>query len=124
MSFIRWSVLVWAAAYLAFVIALFVSLLRAREWAIQELSSPEAQQQWQAWRDEELRRAQAQDGPVRRRPPSSAEPPLLVLLRDSFVGIVAGCLAIGSMLFAFLAFIVQSWWRSSREPRNRQTHDP
>lgn len=103
-----------AAAYLITILAVTLGLFQARRWAVNVLGTPEARRQWQEWRAAEQRRAEETDAPVRRRAPASAEPPLLVVLRDGFVGVVAGSLVIVSVLFAFLVFIVLGLCRQRR----------
>lgn len=105
-----------AAAYLVVILAVVQGLFQARRWAVDVLGTPEAQRQWQKWRVAEQRRAEEAGAPVRRRPPASAEPPLLVVLRDGFVGVVVGSVVIVSVLFAFLAFIVLGLRRQERRP--------
>lgn len=97
----------WGTAYLATMVVIVLLLFRARQWAIAELTKPREQDQWQHWRDDELRRDQTKQGPVRRRPPSSFEPPLLVLLRDNFAGVTVGVLVIASFLFGFTMVVIR-----------------
>lgn len=96
----------WLAAYLIAMAALVSALVVARNRVVERLSQPEAQQQWQAWRDEAQRRKDSQ-GPAGGRAVVSEEPPALVLLRDRFPAIVATSLLIGSFMFAFLMFLAR-----------------
>ncbi|HEY2893221.1 MAG TPA: hypothetical protein VGJ16_03385 [Pirellulales bacterium] len=91
--------------YFVMVAALVISLTRLRESALRELDTPEARQQWTAWR--EAAPNQAEQGPVRRQPPRSAEPPELVLLRDYFAVVLTGSLLFCSLLFAAIALAVR-----------------
>jgi hypothetical protein len=50
--------------------------------ALETMDTPEARRQWQAWRDAPPNTRT--DLPVERRPPSTDEPPALILLRDYF----------------------------------------
>lgn len=96
----------WLAAYLIAMAALVSALVVARNRVIERLSRPEAQRQWQVWRDESQRSNESQ-GPARRRVVVSEEPPALVLLRDRFPAILATSVLIGSFMFAFLMFIAR-----------------
>lgn len=101
------ALLLGVAGYLATLATIVLLLAWARQWAMDELARPDVQAQWQRWKAEETDRAEAAEGPVRRRPPKSDEPPLLVLLRDHFGGVLAGCLVLGSALYIFTAIVVQ-----------------
>ncbi len=50
---------------------------------------------------------QRQDLPVRRKAPSSDEPPALVLMRDYFGVMLSGAVLFGSLLFAVLAIALR-----------------
>ncbi len=101
------STVLWIAGYVA-TMALAVWLLwSARVNALAQLDDPEQCAEWQEWKEREESRALEKTSPVERRPPRIAEPPTLVLMRDRFAAVVATCLATGTALYAFLAFVVQ-----------------
>jgi hypothetical protein len=95
--------LLWLAGYLLTMATLVLGMCWAREAVIRSFNSPEARIEWQRWKAE-TERLRQQPGPVARRAVTSDEPPALVLMRDSFAAILAGSIAIGSFLYAFLAF--------------------
>jgi hypothetical protein len=100
------SLLLWLAAY-AVTMALAVWLLwSARASVLAQLDDPEQRAQWQEWKEREESRALEKTSPVERRPPASNEPPTLVLMRDHFAAAVATCIAAGTVLFAFFAFVI------------------
>ena len=68
--------------------------------------SPQALAEWRQWKTE-TERMRDEGSAGQRRAVKSDEPPALVLMRDSFAAILAGSIAIGSFLFAFLAFIIR-----------------
>jgi hypothetical protein len=103
----------WLAAYLAFMASLAAALVYARGRVISQLSSPEALADWQAWKAETERQAQRPGAPPRR-PVHSAEPPLLILMRDHFPAIAAMTLVIGSFLFGFVMFVLRGIARGSQ----------
>lgn len=105
----RGSALSWATAlgYVAVMAALSAGLWQARRWAMRELGSPQAVADWQAWKRHVADVQPRSDVAVKWRVPKSDEPPLLILLRDSFPGVVAGCLTIASFLYAFFAIVVR-----------------
>ena len=101
------SVWLWMAAYVAAMTLTVWLLWSARASALAQLDDPEQRAQWQAWKQQEESRALEKTAPVERRPPTSEEPPTLVLMRDHFAAAVATCLAAGTVLFAFLAFVAR-----------------
>lgn len=105
--------LFWLLAYLAVMTALVVALVVARRRTMAALTTPEARQQWRAWKDQTVLQKNS-GGPVERRPVVSDEPPALILLRDRFPTIVASSVLICSFLFAFLAFVAQGALRDRR----------
>jgi hypothetical protein len=92
--------LIWLALYLATITGIVLLVLAGRKTTLREFDTPEARAQWQAWREAEPN--QDTGGPVRRRPPSSVEPPALVLMRDYFAVVMSAAVLFGSLLFAAL----------------------
>ena len=85
------------AVWLTAMIVPPVLLLRARsDWLIQ-LEQPAVQAQWDAFR-EEMKQQSGQAGPVQRKVPKSAEPPLRVWLRDYLWLAIVAWLLFGSIL--------------------------
>jgi hypothetical protein len=97
------------AAWLAVIAIPPVVLLRVRVGWLAALESPAVQADWDAFR----RDMQAQSGrdtpvtgPVQRKVPKSAEPPLKVWLRE-YVGLaIAAWVLFGTVLFGFFAALV------------------
>ncbi len=83
------------------MIVAFWLLTIARERVIASLSNPQAQAQWQRWREDAASQQADPNAAVRRRAPKSPEPPALVLMRDSFPAIVAAMLTVTTLCFAF-----------------------
>ena len=90
--------LLWLAAYLIVVTGLVLVMLSVRRVTLRSLDTPEARAEWNAWRESPPN--VRTDLPVRRRAPSSDEPPALVLLRDYFPVMMASAVVFGSLLFA------------------------
>lgn len=110
--------LVWLTTYLATIVALVLGVLAIRRMTLREMDTPEARAQWQAWRDAAVNQDVA--GPVRRRPPASAEPPALVLMRDYFAVVMSGSLIFGSLLFAAIMLAARGAFSrdaTGRDPR-------
>jgi hypothetical protein len=99
------------AAYLCAMGAIVWGLFALRGVAIGRLSTDEAARQWTDYRDEMAK--QAKKGPVARRPPQSAEPPALIILRDYFAAVVAASLVFGTFLLAMLFVTLRSLWPAS-----------
>lgn len=96
-----WQNGVWLAVYLGWMAFVVVYLLQFRQQQIEQLDTVKSQQDWQAWRNDPV---QNSAGPVQRRPPTSAEPPALVLLRDHFTVVMAAAIVFGTALYVMLMF--------------------
>lgn len=93
------------AVWLTAMIVPPVLLLRARsDWLIQ-LEQPAVQAQWDAFR-EEMKQQSGQAGPVQRKVPKSAEPPLRVWLRDYLWLAIFAWLLFGSILSFFSGLLI------------------
>jgi hypothetical protein len=99
------SLWLWLAAYAATIAGVVILVLHVRGTTLREMDTPEARAQWQEWRQSSPN--QDTTGPVRRRPPSSAEPPALVLVRDYFALVMAGSILFSSLLFAAIMLAVR-----------------
>ena len=95
-----WANWVWLAAYAITLVVVVVLMVAAT-----------AQADWQAWRQSVPN--QTQSGGVKRRPPSSAEPPALVLLRDHFAVMIAGALLFSSLLFGAIMVAARGTFAAS-----------
>jgi hypothetical protein len=106
------------AGYLALLALLLLLLAEARRQTIAALDSALARRQWQAWKAEVQR--EAQRGPaVRRRVPTSEEPPALILLRDHFGAVAFSSAVICTCLYLFLAIVIRGAWFGGSAPRDR-----
>jgi hypothetical protein len=95
-----------------------------REQRLAELARPEAQADWDAFR-ERMRQESGRAGPVQRKVPKSVEPPERVWLRDYWrLAITAWVLFVG-LLAAFLAVLVRGAARSAAQdgPRRDRHHE-
>ena len=111
--------MLWLAGYLLTMAALVAGMYLARQVVVANFSSPEALAQWREWKAKTERMSHEQ-GPVQRRVVTSDEPPALVLMRDSFGAILAGSVAIGSFLFAFLGFTIRGSMQGRTDSTNAQ----
>jgi hypothetical protein len=93
------------AAYLITLSVIVALVIQVRHTTLRDMDTPEARAQWQAWREAEPN--QASDGPVRRRPPSTLEPPELLLMRDHFAVVMSAAVLFGSLLFAAILLAVR-----------------
>jgi len=102
--------LLWLAAYLIVLAGVVLVMLQVRRLTLRTLDTPEARAEWNAWRESPPN--VRTDLPVRRRVPSSDEPPALILMRDYFPVIMASAAVFGSLLFAAIMFAVRgAIWR-------------
>ncbi len=99
---------------IAGIVALYVLVVglvvfvtfRARRVALEELAAPQAQANWNEWREDVERDDVEAAGGVTRRTPESPEPPWLVLMRDYFGVCLAAAVVFSSLLFAVAVFFV------------------
>ena len=102
--------LLWLAAYLSVVAGVVLVMLQVRRVTLRTMDTPAARAQWDAWRAAPPN--QRTDLPVRRHPPSSDEPPSLVMMRDHFPVMMATAVVFGSLLFATIMWAARrALWR-------------
>jgi len=118
-QFGRW-IWLWLACYFVLMGVIVWSMLAARQWALAELASPQANNDWQAWR-EDVKRQQTESGPVRLRVPKSPEPPAAVLLRDNFAVLFAGAVVLSSFLFWVVAWFLTGAWTADGADSDKET---
>lgn len=117
-----------AAVWLAILVGPPAYLLRCRSEWLAALDRPEAQAQWDEFRDA-MRGQSGREGPVQRKVPKSAEPPLRVWLRDyAWLAIAAwvvlgGTLGLFTALFAFGAAAPGDRPPSAAEDQPRRGRD-
>ena len=85
------------------ITAVAVVMVQVRQATLDTLATPEAQAEWDAWRNSRPNQPDAKQ-PVLRRPPKSPEPPALVLMRDYFGVMLTAAIVFSSLLFAALTF--------------------
>ena len=90
-------------AYIGFLAAALGLLFWARHRVLDQTDPQWATQQWETWVEDVERQAET-TGPVRRKPPETAEPPALLLMRDLFGVCVAAVLVFSTLLFGSF------WW--------------
>jgi hypothetical protein len=106
--------LLWLVGYIVAIAGLVVFVLHLRDTILRDLDTPEAHAEWQAWR--EAPPNSDATGPVRRKPPSAAEPPALLLMRDHFTVVMSGSVLFSSLLFAAVMMAVRGVFSNSRTP--------
>jgi hypothetical protein len=98
--------LAWFIAYLLFLALIGGGVFYGRSRALAIYGSGEAQAQWDTWRADAKKMAEAPH-PVKRRIPGSAEPPALVLMRDYFAICLGGALVLSTVLFGTFMILVR-----------------
>ena len=104
----KWSLasFVWLLAYLVFLALIAGGVYYGRSRALAIYGSGEAQAEWDTWRADAKKMAEAPH-PVKRRIPGSAEPPALVLMRDYFAICLGGSLVLSTVLFGTFMVLVR-----------------
>jgi hypothetical protein len=115
---VKWSLasFIWLLAYLLFLALIAGGVFYGRSRALAVYGSGEAQAQWDTWRADAKKMAEAPH-PVKRRIPGSAEPPALVLMRDYFAICLGGSLVLSTVLFATFMMLVRGALTSA-QPRS------
>jgi hypothetical protein len=105
---VKWSLatLFWILTYLTVLAAVAGLMFRMRSSALAVYGTPEAQAEWDAWREDAKRLAE-ESGPVKRRVPRSAAPPALVLMRDHFGVCLGLAVVLSTVLFGTLMLFVR-----------------
>jgi len=107
---------VWLAIYFVWLTAIILGMFAARRTAFTTFDTPEARAQWDAWREAPPNQPQNRtELPVKRKPPSTAEPPALVLMRDHFTVMLCGAMLFGSLLFAALMLAARGALAGSKQ---------
>jgi hypothetical protein len=107
---------VWLILYVMWMSLLVGGLFWGRSTALRAYSGPQAQAQWQSFR-EDMERI-SKEGPVKRRVPESGEPPALRLMRDYFGVSLAATIVFGSLLFLMAMGAVRGAFTTDFEPKS------
>jgi hypothetical protein len=99
------TLLLIGVGYALVVIGIVAAMFYSRSSVLANVTSPEAQQEWNDWRTEAAKQ-DGTHGPVQRSTPRSGEPPALVLMRDYFAGSTIGLLLPVSALYGFFAWVI------------------
>lgn len=109
---------IWAVPLIIGILMIAASLgglwmIRVR--AMAAYATPQAQEDWEAWRTA-VATGKAGDPAVKRRVPKSSEPPTLVLLRDHFFVCASLLVITEAALLATLSIMLMGSFRTSNEP--------
>ena len=96
----------WLLAYLAVIASVVGGVSYMRGVAMAVYGTPQAQTEWDAWREDAKKLAQ-RPYPVKRRVPKSEEPPALVLMRDYFGVCLSVAVVLSSVLFGTFMLMVR-----------------
>lgn len=110
-------------AWLGFAIALAAAVgvvVEARRRTLVALDTPEANAQWQVWREDTIRQSR-DTGPATRRPAKAFEPPLLIMLRDHFGAAIGSTVVAVTIFYWFLAFLIPGSLQQSAAPSEPHT---
>jgi hypothetical protein len=111
----RLTIAKWLVAYAVFMSAIVAGLLYGRQQALSVYGTPAAQAEWDAWREDASKMAGG-PGPVKRRPPKSAEPPALKLMRDYFGICLTLAVVLSTVLFGTFAIFLTGALKQSSPP--------
>ena len=115
MSKLKSAGVLWLIGYLASMAIIVWLLWETRSNVLSNLNTEEQRQSWRDWTAASKSLSESNTAPVERRAAHGDEAPDIVLLRDYFGAIVATCLAIGTVLFVFIGFVLHGI-STAREP--------
>ena len=102
---------IWLCLYVALMATIGGGLYWVRTGFTQLYQGAQAQEDWDAWRQEAIRQRDG-GGPVKRRKPKSDQPPILVLMDEHFAVCVTASVVLGSALFLTTMFFLRGTWRA------------
>jgi hypothetical protein len=112
----------WVLALLILIlgeVALVVWLRDSRQTWIDNNSTPEVQASWQEWQKDAAKQdGKPGSGPVKRRTPSSSEPPFVVLLRDHFGVVQAAAVVFSAVLYLFGLILIHGLRQAQQNERS------
>jgi len=120
---VKWpfATLAWILLYFALLAAITGAMFWVRGTALAVYGTPEAQAEWNTWREDAKQLAE-DTGPVKRRFPKSAQPPALVLMRDHFAVCLGLALVLSTVLFGTLMLLVRGAMKdATRVGRDRKS---
>jgi hypothetical protein len=103
----------WLAAYAVVLTLIVGGASYMRTVAIAVYGTPQAQTEWDTWR-EDVKELEKQPYPVKRRVPKSTEPPALVLMRDYFGVCLTVAVVLSTVLFGTFMVLVKGAMNDSR----------
>ena len=113
-----WASFGWFMAYCAIIALVVGGVGYMRNVAMAVYGTPQAQTEWDTWR-EDVKELEKQPYPVKRRVPKSTEPPALVLMRDYFGVCVMVAVVLSSVLFGTFMVLVRGAMRNELKPTKR-----
>lgn len=111
-----------AAGWITGLVVPPVLLLQARSAWLEKLEAPEAQAQWDEFR-EAMKRQSGREGPVQRKVPKSVEPPLKVWLRDYVWLAIAAWVILGGVLGFVAVMLGRGVLLAEDEPARGGDHE-
>ena len=112
-----------AAVWVCILVVPPAILLGYRTAWLAALEQPEAQTQWDEFRDA-MREQTGRKGPVQRKVPKSQEPPLRVWLRDYVWLAIAAWIVLGGVLGLFTGFLALGAATTGAAPRSPAEDQP
>jgi hypothetical protein len=114
-----WTFFGWLVAYLAVIALVVASVSYMRSVAMAVYGTPQAQSEWDTWR-EGVKELEEQPYPVKRRVPQSTEPPALVLMRDYFRVCLTIAVVLSTVLFGTFMVLLRGAVRDELKPSKQR----
>jgi hypothetical protein len=108
------SIWLWLAIYIAVLFSIGAYTVHLRDRILtDDAEAAKDQQSWQEWRKEAAKQ-DGSTGPVQRTVPPSAEPPMVVLMRDHFATILGASIIFPAIILGFLIIVLRGVWQQSQ----------
>ena len=105
----------WWLVYLLLLAATAYGMLALRSWTLQTYDNDAASSEWQEWKEQATDMSQ-QSGPVKRKAPTSMEPPGLRLARDYFLACFAGGFCLAAVLLGVFLLMIRGALATPNHP--------
>ncbi len=108
----------WLLAYLVMLFAIGTLVVQERNRLL-SADRDQQKQDWQAWRSAAAKQ-DGRSGPVQRIVPKSAEPPMVVMMRDKFPIIFGAAMFFPALILGFFLVVARGVLRQALDRKARE----
>jgi hypothetical protein len=115
-SQVRGAIWPWVVAFLMIECLVVFGVFRGRDALVSSYDSPEANADWQKWKQAAKEMGERKTGLINRREPKANQPPGLILMRDYFPQILIGSAALSGVLVGMTMLMVHGTIHQTPRP--------